>query len=355
MATEQSVTIIVPVLNEEEYVRSAITSLIPTNGRLDYEVIALDGGSTDCTSRIIEEMHAIDPRIRVEPNPDRFQSAAINHGAKLAKRASDIIIRADCHAEYPRGFVDGLVRELRQRDVASVVVPMRTRGNGFLQRAIAAAQNSRLGNGGAAHRIANNSRYVEHGHHAAFDRKAFLAVGGYDQSFTHNEDAELDVRFRKAGARIWLCAELCITYFPRKSLSSLARQYFNHGSGRARTMFKHRYPPKIRQLLPVAVLGMNVASLATGLGLGWPFFLPAIAYAGTCMTWGMLLAVSDRDPAVTVSGLAAMIMHQSWAVGFAFRSLRIGARRIARLIIDRRALVRRPRYRRQPPGDIGLP
>jgi succinoglycan biosynthesis protein ExoA len=325
MATEQSVTIIVPALNEEEYVGSAIASLIPQDEALDYELIVLDGGSTDRTSCIVEEMHALNPRIRLEPNPDRYQSAAINRGVTLARPDSGIIVRADCHAEYPPGFVDGLVREFLQRDVASVVVPMRTRGVSFLQRAIATAQNSRMGNGGAAHRTAISSRYVEHGHHAAFDRKAFLAVGGYDPSFTHNEDAEFDVRFTRSGAKIWLCSELGITYFPRKSLMSLARQYFNHGSGRARTMFKHRYPPRIRQLLPMVTLGMNVFSLASGVGFGWPFLLPAIAYAGTCMTWGLCLAVSDRDPAGTVSGLAAIIMHQSWAAGFAYRSLRIAA------------------------------
>lgn len=323
MSSEPSVTIIVPVLNEEEYVRGAITSLIPAKGNLDYELIVLDGGSTDRTSCIIEEMRSVNPRIRMVSNPARYQSAALNNGAKIAKPESNIIIRADSHAEYPPGFVDGLVREIQRRDVASVVVPMRTRGKSFLQRGIAAAQNSRLGNGGAAHRTAGSSGYVEHGHHAAFDRKAFLAIGGYDETFTHNEDAELDVRLRKSGAKIWLCSELSITYFPRESLTALARQYFNHGSGRARTMFKHRYPPKVRQLLPFASLGMNVCSLASGLSFGWPFLLPSLAYVGTCMTWGMFLTISERDPSGWASGLAAIIMHQSWAAGFAYRSFRI--------------------------------
>jgi succinoglycan biosynthesis protein ExoA len=325
MPSEPSVTIIVPVLNEEKYIRGAITSLIPAGNNLDYELIVLDGGSTDRTLGIVTEMAALNSRIRLEPNPARYQSAAVNSGAKIAKPESNIIVRADSHAEYPPDFVAGLVRELQERDVASVVVPMRTRGRGFLQRGIAVAQNSRLGNGGALHRSANTSRYVEHGHHAAFDRKAFLAVGGYDESFTHNEDAELDIRLSNSGARIWLCSELGIAYFPRGSFAGLARQYFNHGSGRARTMFKHRRIPKVRQLLPLATLAMNVLSLGSGLAFGWPFFLPALAYIGACMTWGAYLSVSERDPAGWAGGLAAMIMHQSWAAGFAYRALRIAA------------------------------
>jgi succinoglycan biosynthesis protein ExoA len=338
MPSEPSVTIIVPTLNEEKYIRQAIGSLIPPGESLEYELIVLDGGSTDRTSLIVKEMAALNSRIRLEPNPARYQSAAVNRGAKIAKPETNIIVRADSHAEYPPGFVVGLVRELKKRDVASVVVPMRTRGKGFLQRGIAAAQNSCLGNGGAAHRTANSSRYVDHGHHAAFDRKAFLAVGGYDESFTHNEDAELDIRLRNSGAQIWLCSELAIGYFPRDSLGALGRQYFNHGSGRARTMLKHRRLPKLRQLLPLGALGMNMLSLATGVGFGWPFFLPTLAYVGACLTGGALLALSERDPAGCAAGLAAMIMHQSWAAGFVYQAFCVSASQASRVYLSKDAL-----------------
>jgi succinoglycan biosynthesis protein ExoA len=334
MPAEPSVSIIVPTLNEEKYIRDAIGSLIPAGERLDYELIVFDGGSTDRTASIVEEMALQNPRIRLEANPARYQSAAVNRGAKIAKPGSDILIRADSHARYPPGFVAGLVREIQNRNVASVVVPMRTRGEGFLQRGIALAQNSRLGNGGALHRTANGSRYVDHGHHAAFDRRTLLAVGGYDESFTHNEDAELDIRLRSAGCEIWLCAELAISYFPRNSFRALARQYFNHGSGRAKTMLKHHRPPKIRQLLPLGVLGINVLSLASGLGFGWFFFLPCLAYVGACLAGGFFLAVRQRDSAGIVAGPAAMIMHQSWAAGFVYRVLRASASKMPPLPVS---------------------
>jgi succinoglycan biosynthesis protein ExoA len=334
---ELSVTIIVPTLNEERYIRDAVTSLIPKSETVDYELIVLDGGSTDRTSLIVEEMAAANPRIRLEPNPSRYQSAAVNRGAEIAKPDSSIIVRADSHAEYPPDFVIHLAKELRERGVASIVVPMRTRGKGFLQRGIAAAQNSRLGNGGAAHRTAKNSRFVDHGHHAAFDRQTFLAVGGYDESFTHNEDAELDIRLRSSGEQIWLCSELAISYFPRNSFGALARQYFNHGSGRARTMLKHRRPPKVRQLLPLGALGVNVLSLASGLGFGWPFLLPSLTYLGACLGGGLFLGVSERDPAACTAGLAAITMHQSWAAGFIYQVLRISVSRTPRAPISTEA------------------
>jgi succinoglycan biosynthesis protein ExoA len=324
MPFKSFVTILVPVLNEEKYIRRAITSIVPSDESLDYELIVLDGGSTDRTKEIVEELCASNWRIRLACNDARIQSAGINRGVCLARPESNIIVRADAHAEYPPGYIKALARELHERKAASVVVPMRTSGNDFLQRAIAAAQNSRIGNGGSPHRgKIVQSRFVDHGHHAAFDRQAFSSIGGYDESFTHNEDAEFDARLTKSGAKIWLCSNLVVTYFPRNSLASLARQYFKHGSGRARTVFKHHSRPKIRQLLPLVVLGVNLGSLGLTLGFGWPFLTPALAYFGACAIWSVILARREGDAACWVSGFAAMIMHQSWAVGFICRSILI--------------------------------
>ncbi|MGJ4951798.1 glycosyltransferase family 2 protein [Bradyrhizobium sp. HKCCYLS20291] len=338
MPAQPFVTIIVPTLNEERYIARAIDSLIAGLEDVAYELIVLDGGSTDRTTTIVAQLAASNPRIRLEANPQRYQSAAVNRGAMIAHPESEIILRADSHAEYPPSFVAGLIRELREREAGSVVVPMRTRGTAFIQRGIAAAQNSRFGNGGALHRIGTTSRYVEHGHHAAFLRKTFLAVGGYDESFTHNEDAELDIRLRKSGAKLWLCSELAVTYFPRSSFGSLARQYFNHGSGRAKTMLKHRQQPKLRQMLPLGALGMNVTGIALSCVFGGLFLLPSALYAGGCLAAGAWLAVVNRDVAGCAAGPAAMIMHQSWAAGFGYRVLRSWRSRTARIKVERRAL-----------------
>ena len=167
------------------------------------------------------------------------------------------------------------------------------------------------------------SRHVDHGHYAAFDRAVFLSVGGYDETFSHNEDAELDVRLIGSGAKIWLCSDLAVTYFPRKTTGALAAQYFNYGCGRARTMFKHRRPPKVRQALPLAVLGMNACSAILGIAAGSMFLAPLLAYSALCLAWGGLLAWSERDVACLASGFAAAIMHHSWAAGFTYKSVQL--------------------------------
>src|SRR5262245_48947790 len=183
-----------PALNEAGYVSRAIASVLPRSDEIGCEVLIVDGGSEDGTCGIVQRIAASDPRIRLLRNAQRIQAAGVNLGARHADPRARFLVRADCHAEYPQGFVERCVQTLVSTQVAAVVVPMRTVGSSCLQKAIAAAQNSKLGNGGAAHRLPGRSGFVDHGHHAAFDLRTFLELGGYDETFTHNEDAELDRR-----------------------------------------------------------------------------------------------------------------------------------------------------------------
>lgn len=313
------IALAVPVLNEEAYIAACLTSLLEQSDTHRLEILVLDGGSTDRTAEIVRGLQAKHPEIRLVPNPARLQSAAVNLAARIASPEARILLRADAHAWYPPGFVTRVVAALQQQNATSVVVPMTTVGTDGLQRGIAAAQNSRLGNGGSAHRLGLRSEWVDHGHHAAFDRAFFLSIGGYDESFTHNEDAELDHRARAAGGRIWLCADAPCTYYPRKDLISLARQYAKHGAGRARTMLKHNMRPKPRQMAPVIALLGCVAGLV--LAPVWPVTLlvPGL-YALLCLGWGVMLAVRGGDPWLAGAGPAAMTMHMAWGFGF-LRSL----------------------------------
>jgi succinoglycan biosynthesis protein ExoA len=233
------------------------------------------------------------------------------------------LIRIDAHCRYPDGYARGLVETAERTAAASVVVPMITQGQACFQKACAAAQNSVLGAGGAAHRKVGAAQFVDHGHHALFDLAAYAGVGGYDESFSHNEDAELDLRLARAGARVWLEPSLAIVYFPRSAPGPLFRQYFNYGKGRARTIQRHRTRLKARQAAPLAIAPVVLAAIA-GLWF-WPFALPAAAWAAACLAYGVMLSGKTRSVCVLLSGPAAMIMHFAWSLGF-WRQALLGPR-----------------------------
>ncbi len=323
------VSIVMPALNEERYIADAISSILPKPGSLDYELLVLDGGSSDRTREIVQGLAARHSEIRLLHNERRIQSAALNIAAEACDPRSAILVRADCHAKYPANFAARCADTMHGTDSASVVVPMHAVGRPPVQRGIAAAQNSRLGNGGSQHRMSGRSGYVDHGHHAAFDRAVFRSLGGYDETAPYNEDAEFDARLTASGRRIYLDGSLTIDYFPRASLRALARQYFRHGWGRANTLLKHAKTPKLRQILPVLVFAVIVAGV-----LLWPFagliaLLPVLLYAAACLLWATLLAGQSRDAAVLLAAPAAIVMHMSWACGFV---VRVAERRLPGLV-----------------------
>jgi succinoglycan biosynthesis protein ExoA len=316
MNQEQPATaIIVPTLNEEHYIVPCLSSLLAIRPDYVRQIIVVDGGSTDRTVELVQEVARAEPVVSVLHNPKRLQSAAVNLAARLAAPEVRALLRADAHAVYPPGFIETCIAALGVWRADSVVVPVHTVGVTGLQRAVAAAQNSRLGNGGSAHRTGTAAgRYVEHGHHAAFDRDAFLRIGGYDETFSHNEDAEFDHRLCLSGGRIWM-AEQAVTYFPRRTFVSLAQQYRRNGAGRARTIKLHRMRPRLRQLMPLILLAASLGGLALMPESRW-FGLVPLLYALCCLAWGIIGAIRTRDAWLLAMGPAAITMHMAWAVGF---------------------------------------
>lgn len=316
------VSIVIPTLNEEENIAEVISSLRPQGDEVLYEILVVDGGSSDRTCTIVNEVAERDSRVKLLHNPARIQAAAVNLAACHVDPASRYILRADAHCSYPENFLVRLLSALKEHQATSVVVPMITTGKGTpFADAVAMAQNSRLGNGGAAHRMTGSaSGFVDHGHHALFDRAFFLENSGYDETFAVNEDGEFDIRAAANGARVWMASDCVIEYHPRKTPLSLAKQYFRYGEGRCNTLFKHKVFPKIRQLVPVgvtlAVLGGFFISLLDG-----RFLLAPLAYLALCVAYAWRLGRGDKTLAGRIAA-AFCVMHISWGTGFLTRTAR---------------------------------
>jgi succinoglycan biosynthesis protein ExoA len=318
--SSDSVVVVVPCLNEEDHIEKTLAHFMAVPAHTVCKIVVADGGSTDRTLKIIEECALRDGRVVLLRNNRRIQSSALNRAVEQYGDLARFIVRVDAHADYPAGFCTTLLAAQRMTGADSVVVSMIAKGVTCFQTAAAAAQNSKLGNGGSAHRRLAQGGFVDHGHHALMDIDAFRSVGGYDESFSHNEDAELDFRLVAAGFRIYLCAGADITYYPRKNPLSLFIQYKNFGSGRAMTILKHRVKPRLRQLLPVMVGPAVVMSLLWPLA---PFFaIPAVLWVAICLTYGVVLGVRGKSWCACSAGIPAMLMHLGFSFGFISRILR---------------------------------
>lgn len=312
-----SVLAVIPTLNEARHIETCIRSLMKGEAALrKIPLMVVDGGSTDDTVAIVEGLQEEFPNLSVTHNPKRLQSAALNLAVREhATNASEWLIRCDAHSIYPENFILDVARSLIETEADSVVVPMDAVGTTCFERGNAWVVDTPLGSGGAAHRGGAQSGYVDHGHHAGFDLEKFRFLGGYDESFSHNEDAEYDARLIQEGGEIFLDADIRIQYIPRGTVGSLAKQYFNYGKGRARNVAKNDTGLKLRQLLPVFALLANVLSLL--LALFWlPALLVPFGYISVLALSSALVIAKHLSVCGIYSGVALGTMHMSWAAGF---------------------------------------
>ena len=319
--------LVIPCLNEAATIESLLRKLNVQRAGMDMLIVVADGGSRDGTPDIVRSLSAEIPNIVLIGNHKKIQSAAINLAVERFGDERDYLIRIDAHGDYPDDYCRALLDEAVALGADSVVVGMDTVGFGLFQKATAAAQNSKLGNGGSKHRAGGGGEWVDHGHHALMRIAAFRAVGGYDEGFSHNEDAELDFRLRKAGFRIWMTGKTFMTYYPRKSAGALFRQYLGYGRGRAKNLLKHRSIPKVRQAIPLAVAPVVIIALLAM--LHWWAAIPVAIWAIACLGYGLWMAVGQRNPYGPLAAVSAMIMHLAWSTGFWLELIGIRRRRTA--------------------------
>jgi succinoglycan biosynthesis protein ExoA len=319
--------LVIPCLNEAATIEPLLRKLNVQRAGMDMLIVVADGGSRDGTPDIVRSLSAEIPNIVLIGNHKKIQSAAINLAVERFGDERDYLIRIDAHGDYPDDYCRALLDEAVALGADSVVVGMDTVGFGLFQKATAAAQNSKLGNGGSKHRAGGGGEWVDHGHHALMRIAAFRAVGGYDEGFSHNEDAELDFRLRKAGFRIWMTGKTFMTYYPRKSAGALFRQYLGYGRGRAKNLLKHRSIPKVRQAIPLAVAPVVIIALLAM--LHWWAAIPVAIWAIACLGYGLWMAVGQRNPYGPLAAVSAMIMHLAWSTGFWLELIGIRRRRTA--------------------------
>jgi succinoglycan biosynthesis protein ExoA len=306
---------VIPCLNEEEYLARIVHKLLADKHEFPMRIVIADGGSCDRTQEIGKALARQYPGVLFVKNTKKLQAAAVNLAVARYSGDATFLLRVDGHVDYPNDFCSALIAEIASTGAASVVVPMNTVGITGFQKLVAAAQNSLLGNGGAADRIiGKGGKWVDHGHHALMRIDAFRAVGGYDETFSCNEDAELDTRLRNAGDKIWLTGKVAVTYYPRTAPWPLFCQYIGYGNGRARNILKHGALPKLRQLGPAAVLPSILLGSFAPL---WPTAaLPLTIWILFCNLYGIILGIRSASTGITGAGLAAMIMHLGWSFGF---------------------------------------
>ncbi|HUI96849.1 MAG TPA: glycosyltransferase [Xanthobacteraceae bacterium] len=112
------ISVILPVYNSDAYLGAAVASIVSQSFR-DFELLAIDGGSTDASRRILGEFAQSDARIRIVPQSGRGLVGALNEGIALAR--GEFLARMDADdISLPERFARQIEFLRRNPDIAVV-------------------------------------------------------------------------------------------------------------------------------------------------------------------------------------------------------------------------------------------
>src|SRR6186713_2910719 len=93
--------IVVPTLNEAPHIEGVVRQLLADAAALnDARLVIADGGSTDGTLALAEQLARENPAVTLLHNRARIQSAALNLAVRRFGHGCDVLIRCDAHAAY---------------------------------------------------------------------------------------------------------------------------------------------------------------------------------------------------------------------------------------------------------------
>jgi glycosyltransferase involved in cell wall biosynthesis len=307
-----SVSVILPVLNEERHLESAVLSILSQDYRGTFEVILAIGPSGDQTQEIAEKLVASDSRVVIVQNPTGRTAAGLN--LALNKSNNPVVVRVDGHAQLPQNYISLVVEILNETGAVNVGGVMAAVGKSRFERAVAGAMRSPLGVGASRFHTGGVAGEVDTVYLGAFRRDALLAIGGFDERFTRAQDWELNFRLRENGGMVYFDPRLQVIYRPRPNLRALAKQYFEYGKWRRVVSRRHPGTINYRYLAPpLALIGFTV-SVIFGAALQSILFIPASIYLLFLALASAKIASTLREAILLV--LILPTMHFSWGLGF---------------------------------------
>jgi cellulose synthase/poly-beta-1,6-N-acetylglucosamine synthase-like glycosyltransferase len=330
--TKPFVSVVIPCYNEERFILRVLDALANQYDWSCYEILVIDGGSTDQTRLVVEDFGSNHPSLSVHlvSNPKRHIPAALNIGIQAAR--GDIIVRMDAHSLPSSNYVHECVVELSKGEVAIVGMPWRIQpgSDSHMAKAIAAAVSHAFGAGDAKYRLAASGRQlVDTVPFGAFRKALWEEVGGFDENLLTNEDYDFNYRVRRNGGQILLNPSAHSDYFARATLGAVARQYARYGLWKAQMLKRHPSSIKIRQIIPpLFVLSILMLPL---LGLMWaPFWWVLIAvlggYLAIALVFSMQIAVQQKNLKLLLSlPLVFLTIHLCWGASLILGMLRSGS------------------------------
>ena len=288
-------SVVIPVRNEERFVAHTLDELARQEyDKSRYELIVVDGQSTDATCSVVEKFARAhtDVNVRLYRTPGRLSSRARNIGIRQAR--GTLIAVIDGHVHIPSQSLFSAMERIHSEHGAQCLARPAPLGvPGLISGTscwIAVARKSWLGHSSKSFIYSDFEGYVDPMSSGfAYESSVFDKVGYFDESFDAAEDVEFHYRLKQAGITAYTSPGLLIYSYPRESLPALFRQQVRYGAGRARLVRKHRDAFTVETLIPAGILIFFVS--APAVVILWQMIWPMGLLYGfrVAVYWSVLL------------------------------------------------------------------
>jgi GT2 family glycosyltransferase len=290
------------------------------------EVIVVDDGSTDDTARVAENAGA-----RVLDSGGRGPAAARNLGARHAR--GDVLIFLDADTAPRSGWLREMLAPLADPSIVAVKGRYDT-----IQRSVAARfAQLEFEEKYARLERAPSVDFVDTGT-ATYRREAFLAAGGFNESFPASsaEDVELAFRLAARGARFAFNPRAVVLHRHSESLLSYLTKKTRYGFFRVRVYRHHpdkalgdSYTPRTMalQIGLAGLLGASAILSLLGCRVARP---PALASVGAFLLSTLPLvgrAIRQDRPLAPLVPVLVLARSTAQGLGILGGLLAVGHRR----------------------------
>lgn len=311
-------SIVIPCLNEEQYIGNCIDSILKQSYDLSLiEVIVVDGGSSDRTPEILFEYQKKFMGLMVLQNPEKITPRALNIG--IRNSTGQVVVILGAHTIIDQNFISLNNKYLNEKDVKVSGGTQINVGKTFRQRLIGLVMGLPFGISSASYRWSRREQFVDTVVYAAYRRELFDEIGYFEENFSISEDAEINWRIRQKGYKIFYSPQIKTYYYPRTKIIGFLKQLFRYGILRVNVVKKHSDALKLVHTIPsvfvLVILCLIVLLPVNTLYLKLLIFIFCLHFVTSVLT-SLRFLKSGQFKFLIFIPFLIFLMHFFWGFGF---------------------------------------
>lgn len=240
------ISVVIAVRNEVDHIKDCVQSVLNQDYKKTYEVIIVDGMSTDGTYELLGKLQK-KHKFTLLKNPKFNAAAGRNIGIEHAKGKYIAFIDGDAAAS--KDWLKQITKAFGSSDAIGVGGPdSLPEDSDKMSRMIGYVMTSPVARGGklnpsTQHSLMKEKQYVEHipTCNLCLKREVFDDVGFFDETFVKGQDLELNYRIVNAGYKLQYSPRIRVIHHRRQRVTDFAKQIYKWAKAKVAIIKKHGF------------------------------------------------------------------------------------------------------------------